>query len=58
MHCGSTALRNLFAGRGFALSEPMIFGLGAGLGFARLDGPRDLTPPMPERLFIGRSLAY
>jgi len=58
VHCGSTALRNLFAGRGFALSEPMIFGLGAGLGFARLDGPRDLTPPMPERLFIGRSLAY
>jgi len=33
IHCGSTAMRNLFAFRGIVLSEPMCFGLGSGAGF-------------------------
>jgi len=33
MHCGSAAMRNLFAFRGIDLSEPMCFGLGSGAGF-------------------------
>lgn len=33
IHCGSAAMRNIFAFRGIALSEPMCFGLGSGAGF-------------------------
>jgi hypothetical protein len=33
IHCGSAAMRNLFAFRGIDLSEPMCFGLGSGAGF-------------------------
>jgi hypothetical protein len=32
-HCGSTALRNLLAFHGTAISEELAFGLGAGAGF-------------------------
>lgn len=33
VHCESTALRNIYEFYGFNFSEPMIFGLGSGLGF-------------------------
>jgi hypothetical protein len=33
VHCESSALRNVLAYHGFKFSEPMIFGLGEGLGF-------------------------
>ena len=33
LHCGSSAMRNLLAFRGIALSEPLCFGLGSGAGF-------------------------
>jgi len=33
VHCESTALRDIFEFFGFSFSEPMIFGLGSGLGF-------------------------
>ena len=35
VHCGSTALANALRHRGLALSEPMAFGLGAGLAGLR-----------------------
>ena len=34
VHCGSGTLVSALAHRGLFLSEPMAFGLGAGLGFA------------------------
>lgn len=33
VHCESSALRDIFEFFGFKFSEPMIFGLGSGLGF-------------------------
>jgi hypothetical protein len=33
VHCESTALRDVFAYQGIKFTEPMIFGLGEGLGF-------------------------
>jgi len=33
VHCESTALRDIFEFHGFNFSEPMIFGLGSGIGF-------------------------
>jgi len=33
VHCESSALRDIFEFYGFRFSEPMIFGLGSGLGF-------------------------
>ncbi len=33
VHCESSALRDIFEFHGFKFSEPMIFGLGSGLGF-------------------------
>ena len=33
VHCDSSALRDVFEHQGFKFSEPMIFGLGSGLGF-------------------------
>jgi Butirosin biosynthesis protein H, N-terminal/Domain of unknown function (DUF4872) len=50
-HCGSTALRNLLAFHGVAISEEMAFGLGAGAGFYYLavDGIS------PSRWFNGRT---
>lgn len=32
-HCGSTAIRDVMNYHGYRLSEPMCFGIGAGLGF-------------------------
>jgi len=43
VHCGSTALCDALRARGLELSEPMAFGLGAGLGFWYLVVP-SFTP--------------
>ena len=58
LHCGSSALRNLLAARGLVLSESLVFGLGAGLGFSLADGANGVVPALPKRFFIGRSLAF
>ena len=50
VHCGSTALCDALRARGLELSEPMAFGLGAGLGFWYLVLP-SFTP---SHLFQGR----
>ena len=55
-HCGSGALRDLLEHRGLAygpepLSEGMVFGLGAGLGFFYFELP-DLEPPF---YLVGRT---
>jgi hypothetical protein len=50
-HCGSTALRNLLAFHGVAISEEMAFGLGAGAGFYYLA----LEDASPSRWFNGRT---
>jgi hypothetical protein len=50
-HCGSTALRNLMAFHGIAISEEMAFGLGAGAGFYYLA----LDDTSPSRWFNGRT---
>jgi Butirosin biosynthesis protein H, N-terminal/Domain of unknown function (DUF4872) len=50
-HCGSTALRNLLAFHGVALSEEMAFGLGAGAGFYYLA----MEDSSPSRWFNGRT---
>jgi hypothetical protein len=51
LHCGSTALVDALAARGLTLSEPMAFGLGAGLGFYALEAPGR----SPSLLFQGRA---
>jgi hypothetical protein len=51
VHCGSTALADALRARGLDLSEPMVFGLGAGLGFYTLVSPA----LSPSHLFQGRS---
>jgi len=51
VHCGSTALADALRVRGLALSEPMVFGLGAGLGFYTFVAA-ELSP---THLFQGRS---
>ncbi|HSS33140.1 MAG TPA: BtrH N-terminal domain-containing protein [Solirubrobacterales bacterium] len=50
-HCGSTALRNLMAFHGIAISEEMAFGLGAGAGFYYLA----IEGTSPSRWFNGRT---
>ncbi len=50
-HCGSTALRNLMAFHGIAISEEMAFGLGAGAGFYYLA----IDGTSPSRWFNGRT---
>ncbi|HEX3238789.1 MAG TPA: BtrH N-terminal domain-containing protein [Solirubrobacterales bacterium] len=50
-HCGSTALRNLLAFHGVAISEEMAFGLGAGAGFYYLA----MEDASPSRWFNGRT---
>jgi hypothetical protein len=50
-HCGSTALRNLLAFHGIAISEEMAFGLGAGAGFYYLT----MDDSSPSRWFNGRT---
>jgi Butirosin biosynthesis protein H, N-terminal/Domain of unknown function (DUF4872) len=52
VHCGSTALADALRARGVALSEPMAFGLGAGLAFYYLVSPA----LSPTHLFCGRTL--
>ncbi|HSN92185.1 MAG TPA: BtrH N-terminal domain-containing protein [Anaeromyxobacteraceae bacterium] len=51
VHCGSTALADALRARGLDLSEPMAFGLGAGLGFFYVASPA----LSPSHLFQGRS---
>jgi hypothetical protein len=53
VHCGSTALSNALRVRGLDLSEPMAFGLGAGLGFECLHHPAGT----PSHLLLGRTPA-
>lgn len=50
-HCGSTALRNLLAFHGVAISEEMAFGLGAGACFYYVA----LDDASPTRWFNGRT---
>src|SRR5512138_2835759 len=51
VHCGSTALADALRARGVHVSEPMSFGLGAGLGFYYLVSPA----LSPSHVFQGRS---
>src|SRR6266702_2944431 len=55
VHCGSGTLASALAHRGLALSEPMVFGLGAGLGFALHEGE---PPQQASRFFVGRSPSF
>jgi hypothetical protein len=50
-HCGSTALCDALRARGVGLSEPLAFGLGAGLGFQYVVAP-EFTP---SHFVMGRS---
>lgn len=52
VHSGSTALADALRARGVAISEPMAFGLGAGLGFYYLVAPA----LSPTHLIVGRTL--
>ncbi|MGC3996999.1 MAG: DUF4872 domain-containing protein [Anaeromyxobacter sp.] len=52
LHCGSTALVNALAARGVVLSEPLAFGLGAGLGFHAIHAP-GLSP---SQQLLGRAI--
>jgi len=52
VHCGTAALADALRVRGVSLSEPMAFGLGAGLGFYYLVSPAF----SPTHLFQGRAL--
>jgi hypothetical protein len=54
VHCGSTALADALRVHGVELSEPMAFGLGAGLGFYYLVSPA----LSPSHLFCGRTLGF
>ncbi len=51
VHCGSTALADALRARGVELSEPMAFGLGAGLGFYFVAS----AALSPSHLFQGRA---
>ena len=55
IHCGSGTLAGALAHSGVALSEPMAFGLGAGLGFALHEGE---PPQQASRFFVGRSPSF
>jgi len=55
VHCGSGTLVSALAHRGLTLSEPMVFGLGAGLGFALHEGE---PPQQASRFFVGRSPSF
>lgn len=55
VHCGSGTLVSALAHRGLFLSEPMAFGLGAGLGFALHEGE---PPQQASRFFVGRSPSF
>jgi hypothetical protein len=51
VHCGSTALADALRARGVPLSEAMVFGLGAGLGFYYIVSPA----LSPTHVFHGRT---
>jgi hypothetical protein len=58
-HCGSGALRDLLEFHGLSygpepLSEGMVFGLAAGLGFAYVELP-ELAPAAPPLYLVGRT---
>src|SRR5919199_1021306 len=55
VHCGSGTLAAALAHRGLSLSEPTVFGLGAGLGFALHEGE---PPQQASRFFVGRSPSF
>src|SRR5260370_7276610 len=57
-HCGSTAMGDALRLKGLDLPETLIFGLGAGLGFALYGGDTSLVPPQPGRFFVGRSATF
>ena len=58
VHCGSTALREALRFAGVELSEPMVFGLGAGCSFTLHRGSQSVAPPQPSLLFAGRSVGF
>jgi len=53
VHCESSALRNIFEFYGFKFSEPMIFGLGSGLGFVYWHSKRGGKVLLPSYPFVG-----
>jgi hypothetical protein len=55
VHCGSGTLLAALAHRGLSLSEAMVFGLGAVLGFALHEGE---PPQQASRFFVGRSPSF
>src|SRR5919201_6196725 len=55
VYCGSGTMLAALAHRGLTLSEPMVFGLGAGLGFALHEGE---PPQQASRFFVGRSPSF
>src|SRR5438128_12572893 len=57
-HCGSTAMGDALRLKGLDLPETLVFGLGAGLGFALYDGDTTLVPPQASRFFVGRSATF
>src|ERR1700720_1299897 len=52
VHCGSGTLAGALAHSGVALSEAMVLGLGAGLGFTLHGGE---PPQQASRFFVGPS---
>jgi len=53
-HCASTAMRNVLDFHGLDLSEAMIFGIGAGLGFFYIRNDQF----SPSRMFHGRTITF
>jgi len=53
VHCESSALRDIFEFYGFRFSEPMIFGLGSGLGFVYWHSKRGDKVLIPAYPFVG-----
>ncbi len=53
VHCESSALRDIFEFYGFKFSEPMIFGLGSGLGFVYWYSKSDDMVLQPSYPFVG-----
>ena len=49
-HCGSTSLTDVATYRRWGLSEPMCFGIGAGLGFSFIE-----SEDGPTKQFVGRT---
>ena len=53
VHCESSALRDIFEFHGFNFSEPMIFGLGSGLGFVYWHSKSGAMVLLPAYPFVG-----